>query len=173
MLAVAVLRRPAEDRDDDLGTEPPDDADHILEHGVLRPVLPGLLHGLGVAEVVGPGEVLPGAIEPPRGEQLLGPDQTQRLAQLGSDQVLAPFAAVERQVRRLGAHPPHQDGEQLGILVVRMGADHQHPLVVTQHPQLVVQRHDAAGGGRLELRAERDAARERSPARRSEKSCAE
>jgi hypothetical protein len=32
-----------------------------------------------------------------------------------------------------------------------MGPDHQHPLVVTEHPQLLIQRYRTARGGRLEL----------------------
>ena len=114
-------------------------------------MLPGLVNGLGVAEIVGPGEVLPSAIEPPRRQQLLGPDQAQRLAQLGADQVLAALAPVQREVGGFGSHPPHQDGEQLGVLVIRMGPDHQHPLVVTEHPKLLIQRYRTARGGRLEL----------------------
>ena len=151
MLAVAVPRRPAEDGHDDLGTKPPDHSDYILEDGVTRPMLPGLVNGLGEAEIVGAGEVLASAIEPARRQQLLGPDQAQRLAQLGADQVLAALAPVQREVRGFGSSPPHQDGEQLGILVIRMGSDHQHPLVVTEHPKLLIQRYRTARGGRLEL----------------------
>ena len=32
-----------------------------------------------------------------------------------------------------------------------MGPDHQHPLGVTKHTELLIQRYRAAGGGRLEL----------------------
>ena len=110
MLAMAVARRAAENADDDLGTKPPDHANHVLEDGVPGPMLPGLIDGFGEAEIIGPGEVLPCSIEPAGRKQLLGPDQTQRLAQLGSDQVLAAFTPVEREVGSLGAHPPDQDG---------------------------------------------------------------
>ena len=140
VLAVAVPRRSAEDRDDDLGPEPPDDPHDVLEDRVRRPVLPGLVQRLGVAEVVGAGEVLPGAVEPAGGQQLLGPDEPQRLAQLRPDQVLAALTPVEREIGRLRPHAAHQDGQQLGVLVVGMGADHEHPLVVPEHPELLVQR---------------------------------
>jgi hypothetical protein len=118
---------------------------------------PGLGQGLGVAEVVGPREVLTRPVEPAGGQELLGADQPERGTQLGPDQVLAAFAPVERQVGGLDAQPAHQQGEQLRVLVVRMGADHQHPSGVTEEPQLVLQRDHAAGGWRLELGRERQA----------------
>ena len=105
MLPVPVPRCSAEDRDDDLGPKPPDDPYHVLEDRVPGPVLPGLVNGLGVAEVIGAGEVLAGAIQPPGGEQLLGPEQAQALTQLGADEVLASLTPVERQIRRLGPKP--------------------------------------------------------------------
>ena len=143
MLAVAVLGRAAEHRDDDLGPKPPHDPHDVLEDGVLGPVLPGLVQRLGVAEIVGAGEILPRAVEPPRGQQLLGPDEPERLAQLRADEVLSPLAAVEGQVRGFRPHAPDEYRQQLGVLVVRMGPDHQHAPVVPQHAQLLVQRDDA------------------------------
>ena len=137
------------------GPEPANDAHHVLEDGVPRPVGPGLVERLGVAEVVGAGEVLAGPVQPAGREQLLGPEQAERLAQLGADQVLPALAPVERQIRRLRAHPADQDGQQLGVLVVGMRADHEDPLVVPQHAELAVQRHHPAGGRRLELGRER------------------
>jgi hypothetical protein len=156
VLPVTVPRRPAEDRDDDVRPEPADDADHVLKDRVPGPVPPGLVQRLGEAEVVGAGEVLPSAIQAPGRQQLLGAHQAQRLAQLGADEVLSAFTSVEAEIRRLGAHPPDQDGEQLGVLVVGVSADHQHSFLVAEHPELPIQPHDAAGGRRLELGPERD-----------------
>jgi hypothetical protein len=120
-------------------------------------MLPGLLQRLGVAEVVGAGKELPRAVEPPGGQQLLGPDQAERLTQLRPDEVLPALTAVEGQVRGLGPHAAHQHGEELGVLVVGVGADHEDPPVVTQHPELPVEGHDAPGAGRLQLGVDRDA----------------
>ena len=151
MLAVPVVGGAAEHRDDDLGPEPPHDPHDVLEDGVLGPVLPGLVQRLGVPEIVGAGEILPRAVEPPGGQQLLGPDQAERLPQLRADEVLSPLAAVDGQVRGLGPHAPDEYRQQLGVLVVRMGPDHQHAPVVPQQAQLSVQGDDAPGAGRLQL----------------------
>ena len=56
---------------------------------------------------------------------------------------------------RYAALAAHELGQQLGVLVVRMGADDEHALVVAQHPEFMLKRHDAACGGRLELGGER------------------
>ena len=151
MLSVAVPRRAAEHGDDDLRTEPADDAHHVLEDGVPRPVGPRLVEGLGVAEIVRTGEVLACSVQPPRREQLFGPEQAEGLAELGTDQVLPALAPVEGEVRGVRAHPTHEDGQELSVLVIGVRADHEDPLVVPQHPELAVERDRAAGGRRLEL----------------------
>ena len=154
VLPVPVARRAAEDRHDDLRTEPADHPHDILQDRVAGPVAPRFLQRLGVPEVVGAGEELAGAVQPAGGQQLLAAEQPERLAELGSDEILPPLAAVEREVRRLRAHAAHQHGEQLGVLVVGVRPDHEHPLVVPEHAQLVGERDGAAGGWRLELGGE-------------------
>src|SRR5207253_1813533 len=72
VLAVPVARRAAEDGDDDLGSEPANDPDHVFQDRVAGPVLPGLVQRLGVAEIVGTGEVLPGTVQAPGRQQLFG-----------------------------------------------------------------------------------------------------
>ncbi len=152
MLAVPVDRRAAENRDDDLRPKPADHPDDVLEDRVAGPVAPRLVLGLGEPEVVCAGEELAGTIETPRGEQLFGPEEAERLAQLRSDEVLPSLAAVEREVRRLGAHPPDEEREQLGVLVVGMRPDNKDPLLVAQKAKLAGAHDQTAGGRRLELR---------------------
>ena len=88
------------------------------------------------------------AAAPPRavGMGLFGPQHTERGAQLGTDQVLPPFAASEGEIRGLGPHPPGEDRQQLGVLVVRVRGDHEHTLVVTEEPQGLVERNKPARG---------------------------
>ncbi len=111
MLAMSVARGAAEDRDDDLRPKPANDSDYILENRVPGPVLPGFVHRLGKTEIIGPGEVLAGAIQTPRGQQLLGPQQAQGLSQLWADEILAALAPVERQIGSLRSHSSDQDRE--------------------------------------------------------------
>ena len=58
VLAVSISGGAAEDRDDDLRSKTTNDSDYILENRVPGPVLPGFVHRLGEAEIIGAGEVL-------------------------------------------------------------------------------------------------------------------
>ena len=155
MLSMTVARGATEHRYHDLRPEPSDHAHDVLEDRIARPVAPGLLQRLGVPEVVGAGEELPSAVEPARSQELLTPQQPQGLAQLGTDQILPALATVKREIGRFGTHAADEHRQQLGVLVVGMRADHEDPLVVPEHSQLVLQRNRAAGGRRLELGMER------------------
>ncbi len=72
------------------------------------------------------------AVDAPRGEQFLGADDSQFVALLGADQVLAALAASERQVS--GTHVPsaRQIRQQRGVLVVGMRGDHHDAAEVVQ-----------------------------------------
>ena len=129
VLAVAVARRPRENRDHHLGPEAADDVQHVLEQGIARPEAPCLVGGLRVAEIVGPREELPRAVELAGGEQLLRADDPELGPELRTDQVLAAFAPVEREVGDLGTHAPGEEREQVRGLVIGVGADHQHAFV--------------------------------------------
>jgi hypothetical protein len=127
VLSVPVAGSAGEDGDDHVRPEGAHHRHHILENRVARPVTEGLLGALGEAEVVGAGEELPPAVDAPGGEQLLGADDAERLPQLVADQVLPPVAAGEREVGRLDAAAARQPGDEVGVLVVRVRGDHQHP----------------------------------------------
>ena len=101
-------------------------------------------------------------------EQLLAPDETQLLAELRPNEVLAPFTPGERQVGGFGALSPDQHREQLGVFVVGMGRDHQRALGMTQHPLGLAKRHRSAGGRPQGLlRRQRD----RSEKRQGQRQC--
>src|SRR2546426_322731 len=72
-------------------------------------------------------------------------------AGLGGPRPPARVAERQRQIRGLRAHPPRQQPQELGVLVVGMRADHQHALVAAELPQRTRQRSDAAGAGRGQL----------------------
>ena len=154
MLAVTVAWGSTEDRDDYLRTIAADDPDYILEHRIARPVIPGVFQGLGESEIVGPGEELGGAIQPSSREQLFAAEQPQRFAQFASDQVLSTLSPIQRQIPGLGTHASDQDREQLGILIVGVGGDHQHPLVLAERPKGLIQGYESAGRRGLKLSGE-------------------
>src|SRR5581483_8296685 len=151
VLAVAVPRRAGEDRHDDLRPEPADHGEDVGEERVARPEAERFGRSLGEPEVVGAGEVLLGAVEPARGEQLLGAEDAELGAELGPEQVLSALAAGERQVRRARAQAAREDGEQLGVFVVGVGADHEHAFARAELLERRGQRRDPAGPGRGEL----------------------
>jgi hypothetical protein len=64
----------------------------------------------------------PPAVEPAGGEQLLGADGAEGLAQLVADEVLPAVAAGERQVRGLGVPPAREPGDEPRVLVVGVRA---------------------------------------------------
>ena len=90
VLAVAIPWRTAEDRHDDLWPEPPDDPHYVLEDRVPRPVRPRVVERLGEPEVIGAGEELLGAVELPGGQELFGPQEAERFAELRTDEILPP-----------------------------------------------------------------------------------
>ncbi len=165
MLAVPVAWRSGEHGHDDLRAEAAHDVEHVLEDGIAGPEPQRFFQGLGIPEVVGAGEELARTVDSPRGEQLFRTDDPQLGAQLGTDEVLPSFAAAERQVGYLSTHPPGEQGDEVGILVVGMRADHQHALVRAELRQRARQRRDAAGAGWSELPHDRsDGAEQQSEA---------
>jgi hypothetical protein len=151
MLSVTVPGRAAENRDDDLGPEFPDDGHHVRQQRIARPETECLVGRLGVPEIVGAGEELACAVELAGGEEFLATDDAQLHAELGADQVLAALAAVQGEIGRLDAISPRQQGEQLVVLVVGVRADHEDALVGAELPQGAHQRRDAAGARRGQL----------------------
>ena len=80
----------------------------------------GLLEGLREAVVERPREELLAAVERAGLQQLLGPDDAERLEQLRADHVLAAFAPVERQVRHARVVAPRHPRHERRVLVVGM-----------------------------------------------------
>ena len=70
-----------------------------------------------------------------RREQFLGANDSQFIALLGADQVLAALAAGERQIGGANVPSARQIGEQRGILVVGMRGDHHDAAEVVQFLQ--------------------------------------
>src|SRR6266581_4338227 len=75
MLPVAVRRRAREHRQDDVRPESPDDANGVLEYRIRRPESLRFLERAGESVVEGASEKLRGAVDVPRGQQLLRADQ--------------------------------------------------------------------------------------------------
>ena len=66
-----------------------------------------------------------GAVEPVRGQQLLGPEDGQGVEQLGADLVLSAVAARGGEERDAMALAFREQRQQRVVLVVRMRRDHQ------------------------------------------------
>lgn len=142
----------AENRQHDLRLVAPDDPDDVLEQDVFGPEAQGLVERAGVAEVESPAEVLPRAVDAPRRQQLVAPDDAELEAELGAGQVLPPFAAREGEIGRLPPVAARDAGEGRGVFVVGVGADHQQAPVLAELGERAVDRLGPAGGRRLERR---------------------
>jgi hypothetical protein len=129
VLPVGGRGHAGEDGDDHLRLEAAHHPHDVFEQHLLGPEAQRLLERAGEAEVVGAGEELPAAVDRAGGEQLAAADEPQALPELRADQVLPALSPAEREVRRLAPHAAGDQGEERGVLVVRMGRDHQQPLV--------------------------------------------
>ena len=94
MLAAAGAVGPH--RDHHVGPREPDQPHVVADDLVLAPLLERLVDAERVAEVHGAREELLGAVEPVRGQQLLGAQHAERLEDLGADLVLSAVAARGR-----------------------------------------------------------------------------
>ena len=125
VLPVTVGLGAAEPRVDDERPVGADDPHHVAEHLALSPERGGLGAALREPVVERPREELLGPVQGPGLQQLLGPDDAERLEQFGADDVLPALAAVERQVGhpRVVAtrHPRHERR----VLVVGVGRHEQ------------------------------------------------
>ena len=167
MLAMPARSVVAEDRENDLRLEAPDDAHGVGQQHLLGPLAQGLRERPGVAEVEGTGEVLARAVDAAGRQQLLGAEDSQSLTEVGSDQVLSTFAARQREVGRLAAELARHQRQRRGVFVVGVGADDQQPAMRLELGERPVERRVAAGAGRLVDRRQ-DVGRGRREGRRRE-----
>src|SRR5262249_26171783 len=103
VLTVTVPRRAGEDADDDLRPEAPHPAQGVFEEGVSGRLAKRLFLRACETEVVGAGEVLSRTVETAGRGELLGPHEPEPDTEVRSDEILAPFAAGQREVRGLAA----------------------------------------------------------------------
>ena len=167
VLAVAAGAVVAEDREDDLRLEAPDDAHGVGEQDLLGPLAEGLGERPGVTEIEGAGEELPRTVDAARRQQLLRAENSQRLAEIGSDQVLPAFAARQREVGRLATELARHQRQRRSVFVVGVGADDQQAAMRLELGERPVERRVAAGAGRLVDRRQ-DVGRGRGEGRRRE-----
>ena len=66
-----------------------------------------------------------------------------------ADEILATFPAREREIGRLDPLPPRENGQEFGVLVVGVGADHEDPAPIPGQASLFGQARDAAGDDAL------------------------
>ena len=96
MMLPAVLSLRAH-RGDHVGAHGADDAHDVAQHLLAAPPRERLLPAERVPEIHRAGEVLLGAVEAVRGQQLLGPQHGQGVEQLGANLVLSAIAARSRE----------------------------------------------------------------------------
>ena len=122
MLAAAVAVE--HEADDHVGADRADHAHVVAEDLLVAPLLERLFDAEREAEVDRAREVLLGAVELVRRQQLLGAQHRQRLEQLGADLVLPALAARRRDERRAEALAVREVRQHRVVLVVRMRRRH-------------------------------------------------
>ena len=148
MLAVTVPGGAAEHRYDDLRAKTADGPHHVRENLLPGPLGERLVRGLGEPEVDGPGEELLAAVDGARRHQLVAADDAQPFPQLRADEILASLASRQRQIGGAHTHAAREGGDRVGVLVIRVRGDHQHPLDAVQLAQQEPHRNGAPVVGR-------------------------
>ena len=120
MRAARLRRKP---RDNHVGSESADDADNIRDSLLAVPDAQGLAIILGKAEVDGASEKLPASIETAGGQQFLSANHAQLFAELRAQHILSTIPAGQGQISRAITAAARQIGDELRVLVIRMGSD--------------------------------------------------
>src|SRR4051812_4149622 len=123
---MTIAGRSGERRDDDVWPERAHHRHDIVQNGILGPVRSRLIGRLRESEVVLTSEVLMRAVDPSRGEKLLGSDDAKRFAQLVSNKILTTVAPCQGHVGSLDALTSREPGNQLRVLIIWMSGDPQH-----------------------------------------------
>ena len=110
----------AEKPGDHVGPEAPDMADVVADDLVVPPFLDRFFDAEREPEVDRPREELLRAVEAVHGEELLGPQDAERLKQLGADLVLAAVAARRGHEHRAHTLAEAQHRQQRVVLIVGM-----------------------------------------------------
>src|SRR5204862_5957496 len=127
VIPVAVAIVALEARDHDERALRADDADHVAQDLLAAPFHQRLLQPFREAVVDHAGEVLPvDAVVLVRAQELLGPNQAQRIEQLRADRVVARLAARQREQRytRTIAAAEHRQHAALFVVGVRGRVEH-------------------------------------------------
>ena len=150
VLPVTIDGCSREGCEDQVGPEGADHPGDVAQQLLLGPVAKRFLGRLRESEVEGAGEELEGSVDRPGRHELSGSYESEPLAQLSSDQILATVPARQREVCCAGSVAPGECREHGGVLVVRVRGDHQDPFSPVELPEEKPRLHDA-GLGRLDL----------------------
>ena len=148
MLSVAVARSAAEAEQDHVRPVAADHPDHVRENAVVSPLLQRLVGRARESEIDGAREELLGAVDLPRRQQFLRANHAELRALFGADQVLAAFAARQREIRGAHVAAAREVGQHGGALVVGVGRDVQDR---TQFVQFVQRLLDFGRAGKAAL----------------------
>ena len=131
-MSVRVCRIGRKTRDDDVRPKGADDTHDIRQDLLAVPDSQCLLWRFGEAKVERAGEELPAAIYVSGGEEFLGSDDAELFPKLPPEDVLSAIAARQREIRRAIVPSARKIGDELRVLVVRMGCDVEHAAHLTE-----------------------------------------
>ncbi len=157
MLAVPGSAIAGKDGDDHLRFEAAHRTHGILEEDGTGPAVESLGQGPRVAEVIGSGEELVGALDLSCRYELTGPNQTQTDPQLRSDQILPAFAPRQRKIRGFPTKTGTYEGQQSRVFIIGVSADDQQTPVGGELDQRPFNDLQTTGGRWLERRVGQEA----------------
>ena len=134
VISMAVPAGTTKTRNNDIRTEFADHTHEISQNLFPSPFFQSFVSAFGKAEVIRLGKELFRSIEPPRRQQFLGPQQSQRLILLVSQQILPAISTSSGKVGGAKMKAPRQVRQQLAVFIVRVGGnqknrpDHRQPV---------------------------------------------
>ena len=146
---TAATRSRGKARNDDVRANLANRADHVPQEAFLTPEAKRLLGPLAVAKVDYGRKFLFSPVDATRLKQFVGPDHSHQVALFGADPVLPAFAASSREIHRAEVHAAGEVRHDSGVLIIRMGTEHQDCAHRVQTVKQFVQLGGAVQGRRL------------------------
>src|SRR5580693_5118556 len=126
MLTVAIAGSARKLEHDNVGPEAANVPDDVPQNLLTGPVRKRVVGGFRESEIDGAGEKLFTSVDTASGEQLLSANDSQFVALLATDQILAALTAGERKICRAHVASSRKVGQKCSIFIVGMGGDHHH-----------------------------------------------
>src|SRR5580692_1055787 len=136
MVSVRAARNGRKTRDEHVWPKLPDDPHHVAQYLLPIPNSQSFAIILGKTEINCPRKELSAAINATSGEQFLGANHADLIAEFRAEHILTTIAARKRKVARAVISPPGEIGDQFSIFIVGMRRNVEHAAHFAEAVQL-------------------------------------